>query len=137
LRDTAELAICNVFGLDSGEQNDRLKNNSDKMILKRLKKHYSIINLYYFKTNKIFREQKRERGGHEKSGVDFLSQKTIRHYLAKPTNQNHSKFVPLKSDNLLQKTFDLHFSSKGWYDGNMDENLDFGKRQSKTFFTFK
>jgi hypothetical protein len=122
LGDTAELAICNVFGLDSGIQNDRLKNNSDKIILDAFEKHYSTNKsiLFPLKPTKYSGTEKRERGGHSKSGVDFyLENKTT---LSVKTNKSKSfKVCPPEVGQPSPKTFDLHFSRKGWYDGNMNE----------------
>lgn len=122
LGDTAELAICNVFGLDSGTQNDRLKNNSDKIILEAFEKHYSTnkSTLFPLKPTKYSGTEKRERGGHSKSGVDFYLENNTT--LSVKTNKSKSfKVCPPEVGQPSPKTFDLHFSSKGWYDGNMDE----------------
>lgn len=122
LGDTAELAICNVFELDPGNDNDRLVNNSDKEILKSFTSHYSenkkqlfpLIPIRYAGT------EKRERGSHSKSGVDFyLEQENT---LSVKTNKSKSyKVCPPEIGQPSPKTFDLHFSNKGWYEGNMDE----------------
>ena len=122
LGDTAELAICNVFGLDSGTQNDRLINNSDKIILDAFEKHYSVnkATLFPLKPTKYSGTEKRERGGHSKSGVDFYLENNTT--LSVKTNKSKSfKVCPPEVGQPSPKTFDLHFSSKGWYDGNMDE----------------
>lgn len=123
LGDTAELAICNVFELDPGNDNDRLINNSDKEILKSFISHYSenkkrlfpIIPIKYAGT------EKRERGSHSKSGVDFyLEQENT---LSVKTNKSKSyKVCPPEIGQPSPKTFDLYFSNKGWYEGNMDES---------------
>lgn len=123
LGDTAELAICNVFGLDSGKQNNRLLNNSDKMILDAFEKHYSInkTKLFPLKPTKYSGTEKRERGGHSKSGVDFFLENNTT--LSVKTNKSKSfKVCPPEVGQPSPKTFDLHFSNKGWYDGNMDED---------------
>ena len=122
LGDTAELAICNVFELGPGNDNDRLINNSDKEILKSFTSHYSenkkqlfpLIPIRYAGT------EKRERGSHSKSGVDFyLEQENT---LSVKTNKSKSyKVCPPEIGQPSPKTFDLHFSNKGWYEGNMDE----------------
>jgi hypothetical protein len=122
LGDTAELAICNVFELDSGLNNDRLLNNSDKMILKAFEKHYTLekANLFPLKPVKYSGTEKRERGGHSKSGVDFFLENNAT--LSVKTNKSKSfKVCPPEVGQPSPKTFDLHFSEKGWYDGNMDE----------------
>lgn len=122
LGDTAELAICNVFELDPGNDNDRLINNSDKEILKSFISHYSenkkqlfpLIPIRYAGT------EKRERGSHSKSGVDFYLEKE--NTLSVKTNKSKSyKVCPPEIGQPSPKTFDLHFSNKGWYEGNMDE----------------
>lgn len=122
LGDTAELAICNIFELDPGNDNDRLVNNSDKEILRSLISHYSenkkrlfpLIPIRYAGT------EKRKRGAHSKSGVDFyLEQENT---LSVKTNKSKSyKVCPPEIGQPSPKTFDLHFSKKGWYEGNMDE----------------
>lgn len=122
LGDTAELAICNVFHLDSGINNNRLINNSDKIILKAFVEHYSINKsiLFPIKPIKYSGTEKRERGGHSKSGVDFFlaENKT----LSVKTNKSKSyKVCPPEVGQPSPKTFDLHFANKGWYDGNMSE----------------
>lgn len=122
LGDTAELAICNVFELDSGLNNDRLLNNSDKVILKAFEKHYTLEkpNLFPLKPVKYSGTEKRERGGHSKSGVDFFLENNAT--LSVKTNKSKSfKVCPPEVGQPSPKTFDLHFSEKGWYDGNMDE----------------
>jgi hypothetical protein len=122
LGDTAELAICNIFGLDSCIQNDRLKNNFDKIILKAFEKHYSSnkSTLFPLKPTKYSGTEKRERGGHSKSGIDFYLENNTT--LSVKTNKSKSfKVCPPEIGQPSPKTFDLHFSSKGWYDGNMDE----------------
>lgn len=122
LGDTAELAICNVFELDSGLNNDRLLNNSDKVILKAFEKHYTLekANLFPLKPVKYSGTEKRERGGHSKSGVDFFLENNAT--LSVKTNKSKSfKVCPPEVGQPSPKTFDLHFSKKGWYHGNMDE----------------
>jgi hypothetical protein len=122
LGDTAELAICNVFELDSGLNNDRLLNNSDKVILKAFEKHYTLEKpkLFPLKPVKYSGTEKRERGGHSKSGVDFFLENNAT--LSVKTNKSKSfKVCPPEVGQPSPKTFDLHFSEKGWYDGNMDE----------------
>ena len=120
--DTAELAICNVFGLDSGTDNNRLINNSDKMILDAFEKHYSTnkATLFTLKPVKYSGTEKRERGGHSISGVDFFLENNAT--LSVKTNKSKSfKVCPPEVGQPSPTTFDLHFSEKGWYDGNMDE----------------
>ena len=122
LGDTAELAICNVFDLNSGANNDRLLNNSDKIILKAFEKHYTQnkTNLFPLKPIKYSGTEKRERGGHSKSGVDFFLEKNAT--LSVKSNKSKSfKVCPPEVGQPSPKTFDLHFSEKGWYDGNMNE----------------
>lgn len=122
LGDTAELAICNVFGLDSGNNNDRLVNNSDAIILDAFEKHYSANKSTLFPQKPIMYSgtEKRERGGHSKSGVDFFLENDTT--LSVKTNKSKSfKVCPPEVGQPSPKTFDLHFSSKGWYNGNMNE----------------
>lgn len=122
LGDTAELAICNVFELDPGNDNDRLVNNSDKEILKSFTSHYSENKKQLFPLMPIryAGTEKRERGSRSKSGVDFyLEQENT---LSVKTNKSKSyKVCPPEIGQPSPKTFDLHFSNKGWYEGNMDE----------------
>jgi len=122
LGDTAELAICNVFGLDSGVNNDRLLNNSDKVILNAFEKHYTLEepHLFPLKPVKYSGTDKRARGGHSKSGVDFFLENDST--LSVKTNRSKSfKVCPPEVGQPSPKTFDLHFSEKGWYEGNMNE----------------
>lgn len=122
LGDTAELAICNVFKLDSGLNNDRLLNNSDKAILNAFENHYIAEKsiLFPLKPIKYSGTEKRERGGHSKSGVDFYLENNFK--LSVKTNKSKSfKVCPPEIGQPSPKTFDLHFSAKGWYDGNMNE----------------
>lgn len=122
LGDTAELAICNVFELDPGNDNDRLVNNSDKEILKSFVSHYSENKkqLFPLRPIKYAGTEKRERGSHSKSGVDFyLEQENT---LSVKTNKSKSyKVCPPEIGQPSPKTFDLYFADKGWYNGNMDE----------------
>ncbi|UQD55391.1 hypothetical protein [Flavobacterium sp. K5-23] len=122
LGDTVELAICNVFELDSGINNDRLLNNSDKIILKAFEEHYTINkpNLFPLKPVKYSGTEKRERGGHSKSGVDFFLENNAT--LSVKTNKSKAfKVCPPEVGQPSPKTFDLHFSKKGWYEGKMNE----------------
>lgn len=122
LGDTAELAICNVFKLDSGLNSNRLLNNSDRIILKAFEEHYTINkpNLFPLKPIKYSGTEKRERGGNSKSGVDFFLENNLT--LSVKTNKSKSfKVCPPEVGQPSPKTFDLHFSKKGWYDGNIDE----------------
>jgi hypothetical protein len=122
LGDTAELAICNVFKLESGEKNERLLNNSDKRILKSFENHYSKkkTTLFPLKPIKYAGTDKRERGGLSKSGVDFFLEKNST--LSVKTNKSKSfKVCPPEIGQPSPKTFDIHFSNKGWYEGAMNE----------------
>lgn len=122
LGDTAELAICNVFKLESGEKNERLLNNSDKRILKSFENHYSEkkTTLFPLKPIKYAGTDKRERGGLSKSGVDFFLEKNST--LSVKTNKSKSfKVCPPEIGQPSPKTFDIHFSNKGWYEGTMNE----------------
>lgn len=122
LGDTAELAICNVFGLDAGLQNDRLKNNSNKTILHSFEKHYkqNKSTLFPLVPIKYSGTEKRERGGNSKSGVDFYLENNTT--LSVKTNKSKSyKVCPPEVGQPSPKTFDLYFSNKGWYEGNMNE----------------
>ena len=123
LGDTAELAICNVFELDPGNDSDRLINNSDKEILTNFITHYTehkkqlfpLIPIKYAGT------EKRERGSQSKSGVDFYLEKD--NTLSVKTNKSKSfKVCPPEIGQPSPKTFDLYFSDKGWYEGNINEN---------------
>jgi hypothetical protein len=123
LGDTAELAICNVFDLDPGINNDRILNNSDKILLKVFEEHYILnkADLFPLKPIKYSGTENRERGGHSKSGVDFFLEKDIT--LSVKTNKSKSyKVCPPEVGQPSPKTFDIHFSKKGWYEGNMDED---------------
>ena len=122
LGDTAELAICNVFELDPGNNNDRLVNNSDKEILSAFVTHYSENKKQLFPLIpvKYSGSEKRERGSHSKSGVDFYLEKD--NTLSVKTNKSKSyKVCPPEIGQPSPKTFDLYFSDKGWYEGNIDE----------------
>lgn len=123
LGDTAELAICNVFDLDPGNDNDRLLNNSDKEILNIFTTHYSENKKQLFPLTpvKYAGTEKRERGSHSKSGVDFYLEKD--NTLSVKTNKSKSyKVCPPEIGQPSPKTFDLYFGNKGWYKGNIDEN---------------
>lgn len=122
LGDTAELAICNVFGLDPGE-NERLVNNSDPYILGSFIVHYTenkdVLFPYY--PIKYFGTGKRDRGGHSKSGVDFYLDKD--HTLSVKTNKSKSyKVCPPEIGQPSPTTFDQYFSTKGWYIPPITEN---------------
>jgi hypothetical protein len=122
LGDTAELAICNLFNLNSGINNDRLMNNSDHAILKALEEHYDLnqASLFPLKPVKYSGTEKRDRGGHSKSGVDFFLEKDST--LSVKTNKSKSyKVCPPEIGQPSPKTFDLHFKNKGWYEAPMDE----------------
>jgi hypothetical protein len=122
LGDTAELAICNVFQLDPGENSNRLKNNSDKQILRAFEIHYksNAKELFPLKPIRYSGTDKRERGSHSKSGVDFHLDKDKT--LSVKTNKSKSfKVCPPEIGQPSPKTFDLYFSKKGWYQGNIDD----------------
>jgi len=122
LGDTAELAICNVFRLDPGENSNRLKNNSDKDALQAFELHYKTHTkvLFPLKPIRYSGTDKRERGSHSKSGVDFHLEKNKT--LSVKTNKSKSfKVCPPEIGQPSPKTFDLHFSNKGWYDGKIDD----------------
>lgn len=122
LGDTAELAICNVFGLDPGNDNDRLRNNSDAIVLSALETHYSENKKRLFPLDpiKYAGTEKRERGSQSKSGVDFYLENE--NTLSVKTNKSKSyKVCPPEIGQPSPKTFDLYFSEKGWYEGNIDE----------------
>lgn len=122
LGDTAELAICEIFNLDPGLNNDRLTSNSDRTILNSLIDHYTKHKGALFPLNptKYSGTETRERGGSSKSGVDFhLEQEKT---LSLKTNKTKSyKVCPPEIGQPSPKTFDLHFASKGWYQGKMNE----------------
>lgn len=122
LGDTAELAICNVFNLDSDVNNDRLINNSDRLILKAFENHYALNKdlLFPLKPIKYSGTEKRKRGGHSKSGIDFYLEQN--NTLSVKTNKSKSyKVCPPEIGQPSPKTFDLHFANKGWYNGQMSE----------------
>lgn len=122
LGDTAELAICNVFKLDPGLNNDRLVNNSDKSILSIFENHYTNNEktLFPLKPVKYSGTEKRKRGGNSKSGIDFYLEKE--NTLSLKTNKSKSyKVCPPEIGQPSPKTFDLHFAHKGWYEGEMNE----------------
>ena len=122
LGDTAELAICNLFDLDPGNDSDRLVNNSNSEILKSLESHYNDNRkqLFPLMVIKYAGTEKRSRGSQSKSGVDFYldDEKT----LSVKTNKSKSyKVCPPEIGQPSPKTFDLYFSEKGWYSGRIDE----------------
>jgi hypothetical protein len=122
LGDTAELAICNVFQLDPGENSNRLKNNSDKQVLRAFEIHYksNAKELFPLKPIRYSGTDKRERGSHSKSGVDFHLDKDKT--LSVKTNKSKSfKVCPPEIGQPSPKTFDFYFSKKGWYQGNIDD----------------
>lgn len=120
LGDTAELAICNVFKLDS---NNRLVNNSDKIILKAFENHYfqNTSTLFPLKPVKYSGTEKRARGGRSKSGIDFVLEQNKT--LSVKTNKSKSfKVCPPEIGQPTPKTFDIYFSKMGWYEGEMNEH---------------
>lgn len=122
LGDTAELAICNIFSLESGEVNDRLRNNCDEDILKVFEQHYYDNKTVLFPLSpiKYSGTEKRKRGGNSKSGVDFYLEGNGT--LSLKTNKSRSyKVCPPEIGQPSPKTFDLHFSDMGWYSPPMDE----------------
>lgn len=123
LGDTAELAICNIFQINPGNDNDRLVNNSDQEILKTFIKHYLKHKNQLFPYNpiKYGGTEKRKRGNNSKSGIDFYLEKN--NTLSVKTNKSKSyKVCPPEIGQPSPKTFDLYFSEKGWYEGGIDEN---------------
>lgn len=122
LGDTAELAICNVFKINAFENNERLLNNSDKLILSAFENHYSINKAILFpnKPIKYSGSEKRDRGGSSKSGVDFFLENNST--LSVKTNKSKAfKVCPPEIGQPTPKTFDLYFSNKRWYDGQINE----------------
>ena len=122
LGDTAELAICNIYDLDPGVNSDRLINNSSKSILLAFENHYTKNKKVLFPLSpiKYSGTEKRDRGGNSKSGVDFYLEKG--NTLSLKTNKSKSyKVCPPEIGQPSPKTFDLHFSDKGWYSGNITE----------------
>lgn len=122
LGDTAELAICNVFQLDPGVNSNRLKNNSDKTALKAFELHYNDNKKELFPLNPIRYSgtEKRDRGSQSKSGVDFYLEKDKT--LSVKTNKSKSfKVCPPEIGQPSPKTFDLYFSKKGWYEGEIND----------------
>lgn len=122
LGDTAELAICYVFELDPGVNSNRLKNNSDKTALKAFELHYNDNKKELFPLNPIRYSgtEKRDRGSQSKSGVDFYLEKDKT--LSVKTNKSKSfKVCPPEIGQPSPKTFDLYFSKKGWYEGEIND----------------
>ena len=121
--DSAELAICESFSLDPGLDNDRLKNNSNSVVVRCFKRHYEQQQSVFFPLLPVKYEgtASRLRGGHSKSGTDFIleSGKT----LSLKTNKSKiAKVCPPEIGQPSPKTFDHYFSGKGWYEGEMDED---------------
>tara|TARA_Y100000766_G_scaffold120279_1_gene103327 strand:+ start:13637 stop:15049 length:1413 start_codon:yes stop_codon:yes gene_type:complete len=122
LGDTAELAICNVFDLESGRESKRLVHNSDRNVLSSFIRHYNDNKdeLFPFKPMKYSGAEKRKRGSHSKSGVDFYLEKD--NTLSLKTNKSKSyKVCPPEIGQPSPKTFDLYFADKGLYDGKINE----------------
>lgn len=122
LGDTAELAICKVFDLDPGSDNDRLINNSTLDILNAFVLHYKSNKnvLFPLKPIKYAGSEKRERGSQSKSGIDFYLEQS--NTLSVKTNKSKSyKVCPPEIGQPSPKTFDLYFSERGWYEGKIDE----------------
>ena len=123
LGDTAELAICNVFKLNPGVNSSRLTNNSDKIVLAALETHYETEkqDLFPLSPSRYAGTEKRERGGHSKSGVDFYLENDTT--LSLKTNKSKAfKVCPPEIGQPSPKTFDLYFSKKGWYEGPINED---------------
>tara|TARA_B100000575_G_C23140462_1_gene663541 strand:+ start:1532 stop:2944 length:1413 start_codon:yes stop_codon:yes gene_type:complete len=122
LGDTAELAICNVFDLDLGNESKRLVHNSDRNILSSFVRHYfdNKYDLFPLNPIKYSGTEKRERGSHSKSGVDFYLEKD--NTLSLKTNKSKSyKVCPPEIGQPSPKTFDLYFAEKGLYEGEVNE----------------
>lgn len=122
LGDTAELSICNMFSLEYGGSNSRLSRNSDPHLLEQIDRHYSenVDSLFPVIPVRYAGTDSRSRGGFSKSGVDFFLDggKT----LSVKTNKLKSlKVCPPEIGQPSPATFDLHFSTKGWYEGNIDD----------------
>lgn len=118
LGDTAELAICAIFNLDIGSA----KKNSSRIILEAFKSHYlkNKGTLFPLSPIKYSGTEKRERGSASKSGVDFVLEQSKT--LSVKTNKSKSfKVCPSEIGQPSPKTFDLHFSTRGWYEGNMTD----------------
>lgn len=123
LGDTAELAICNLFKLDPGAQNNRLTNNTNRTLLKKFEAHYADNKSKLFPINpvKYSGSEKRERGSNSKSGIDFYLENNLT--LSVKTNKSKScKVCPPEIGQPSPRTFDLYFSQKGWYQGPVDDN---------------
>jgi hypothetical protein len=123
LGDTAELAICNVFEIDAGANISRLRNNSDRTALKAFEVHYNLKKRELFPHKPIIYSgtEKRERGSHSKSGVDFYLENNLT--LSVKTNKSKSfKVCPPEIGQPSPKTFDLYFAGKGWYQGAINDD---------------
>lgn len=119
LGDTAELAICNIFKLNT----KKLKNNFDRIALIGFETHYlnNLNELFPLKPIEYSGAEKRERGSNSKSGVDFYLE--TKKTLSVKTNKSKSfKVCPPEIGQPSPKTFDLYFSNKGWYEGSIDDS---------------
>jgi hypothetical protein len=123
LGDTAELALCNVFKIDPGIDNNRLINNANKELLLAFESHYETNKTHLFpqKPIKYYGTKKRDRKGQSKSGIDFICEGDTT--LSLKTNKSSSfKVCPPEVGQPSPKTFDMYFANKSLYDGNIDEN---------------
>ena len=137
LGDTAELAICNIFELDA---DSRLLNNSNEIILSQFESHYNDNKkvLFPLAPIKYSGTEKRHRGQSSKSGIDFYLE--CNNTLSLKTNQSKAyKVCPPEIGQPSHKTFDFHFSDKGWYTGNITEDKfrELVRDRSKLVFLLK
>jgi hypothetical protein len=121
--DSAELAICEHFSLDPGVDNNRLKNNSNSVVVRLFKKHYNKNESEFFpnKPLKYGGTGARKRGGNSKSGIDFILE--AGKSLSLKTNKNkNAKVCPPEIGQPSPNTFDYYFSTMGWYEGKIDDS---------------
>lgn len=122
--DSAELAICEIFQLESGISDPRLINNSNSRITQIFKSHYTKHRSALFpKEPKMYLgTETRERGGKSKSGIDFLLDEDLT--LSLKTNKNFGKKVcPPEIGQPNPATFDKYFLDLDFYEGPMTKEL--------------
>jgi len=122
LGDSAEYALCRVYGVASGFQYAGVKNNINPTVLRDFESHYAAKGeeLLEYRPIRYSGTERRKRGGHSKSGVDFFLEDD--RTLSLKTNKTRPyKVCPPEIGQPSPATFDLYFSNRGWYEGGITE----------------
>lgn len=121
LGDSAELAICEMYNLSDGLNDDKLVSNSNLEYVSLFRDHYTYVSdeLFPYEPIKYSGNEKRNRGGVSKSGVDFILSNNLS--LSVKTNKDKSRKVcPPEIGQPSPSTFDLYFENTGLYDGKIN-----------------